>query len=147
MRARGTEEKGREGKGREGKKGRSTSGKLFQVLRRMNSISGNGKQVRDVLHSKDAVNLYYMIYENVDKINGQVFNIGGGIKNSLSLLELFSFLENELGIKMDYTNIDWRESDQKVFVADIDGIKKKLNWDVQISSNDGIKNILGDFDN
>ena len=50
---------------------------------------------------------------------GQVFNIGGGIENSLSLLELFSLLEKELNVKLNYTQLPPRESDQKVFVADI----------------------------
>jgi CDP-paratose 2-epimerase len=39
--------------------------------------------------------------------------------NSLSLLELFSILEEELSIKMKYTKLPPRESDQKIFVANI----------------------------
>ena len=61
MRARGTEEKGREeGKGREGKKGRSTPGKLFQVLR-MDSGSGSGEhgiitvQVKVIVQSSKVI--------------------------------------------------------------------------------------------
>ena len=44
----------------------------------------------------------------------RLFNIGGGVENSLSLLELFEILEQKLDIKMNYREIDWRESDQKV---------------------------------
>lgn len=82
------------------------------------TISGTGKQVRDVLHGEDIVNLYFSA-KDVEKAYGQAFNIGGGINNSLSLLELFKLLEQKLGIKMQYTQLPWRESDQKVFVADI----------------------------
>ena len=49
---------------------------------------------------------------------GHAFNIGGGIENSMSLLELLQYLEQRLGIKLNYTHLPWRQSDQKFFVAD-----------------------------
>ena len=53
-------------------------------------ISGTGKQVRDVLYADDMVRLYFIATDKIEKIKGNVFNIGGGEDNSLSLLELFS---------------------------------------------------------
>lgn len=76
------------------------------------TISGTGKQVRDVLYSDDVVSLYFKALENIEKISGKAFNIGGGVGNSMSLLELFSFLENELSIKLNYDELPFRESDQ-----------------------------------
>jgi CDP-paratose 2-epimerase len=102
------------------------------------TISGNGKQVRDVLHEKDVVNLYFSAKDKQEAY-GQVFNIGGGIENSLSLLELFAFLEKELNIKMNYRKIAWRESDQKVFVADIAKAKSLIGWEPVVSKEDGIR--------
>jgi len=52
------------------------------------TICGNGKQVRDILFADDIVDLYYKTVENIPKVRGQAFNIGGGIENSLSLLAL-----------------------------------------------------------
>ena len=63
------------------------------------TISGTGKQVRDVLFNDDVVNLYFMA-KDCKEAYGQVFNIGGGIENSLSLLELFAMLEKMLDVKM-----------------------------------------------
>ena len=54
--------------------------------------------MRDVLHSTDVINLYFKATNSIDKIKGQVFNIGGGIVNSLSLLELFQILEKKFEI-------------------------------------------------
>ena len=51
------------------------------------TIFGNGKQVRDVLYADDMVSLYYDLVRKSDKAVGQAFNIGGGMKNSLSLLD------------------------------------------------------------
>lgn len=62
------------------------------------TISGTGKQVRDVLHADDLISLYLAAYERRESIAGEVFNIGGGIKNSLSLLELFNLLSDLLGL-------------------------------------------------
>lgn len=105
------------------------------------TISGNGKQVRDVLHGQDVVNLYFKA-KDVEAAYGQVFNIGGGIENSLSLLELFAMLENMLGIQMNYREINWRESDQKVFVADIQKAKKMIDWCPQVGKEEGIKRMI-----
>ena len=77
-------------------------------------------RARDVLHATDLVNLYKDIYQFRDKVSGEVFNIGGGFENSLSLLELFNLLEKQLNIsKLNYEFINKRSSDQKVFIADI----------------------------
>lgn len=105
------------------------------------TISGNGKQVRDVLHADDVVSLYFKAKDCKDAY-GQVFNIGGGIDNSLSLLELFGMLENILDIKMTFREIPWRESDQKVFVADIKKAKEIIGWKPKVSKEDGIRSMI-----
>ncbi len=101
-------------------------------------ISGNGKQVRDILHASDMKNLYRETLLNIEKISGKAFNIGGGIKNSLSLLELFDLLETILNIRVEYEMAPARESDQRVFVADIDKINSLIKWRPKISPEDGI---------
>lgn len=106
------------------------------------TISGNGKQVRDVLHASDVVRLYFKTLENIDKARGQAFNIGGGIENSLSLLELFNLLENELNIKMNYAKLHWRKSDQKVFMANIKKAEKLISWQPKVDKLTGIKKML-----
>jgi len=105
------------------------------------TISGTGKQVRDVLYNTDVVNLYFAV-KDVTEAYGQAFNIGGGIDNSLSLLELFSLLEEMLHIKMNYRQIEWRESDQKIFVADNHKIIKTTNWKPLVQTENGIKKMI-----
>ena len=105
------------------------------------TISGTGKQVRDVLYCTDIVSLYFKA-KDVQKAYGQVFAIGGGIDNSLSLLELFSLLEKKMDITMEYTQLPWRESDQKVFVADIQKAKDIIGWQPAVSAEQGINKML-----
>ncbi|MGL1935259.1 MAG: GDP-mannose 4,6-dehydratase [Fibrobacterales bacterium] len=106
------------------------------------TISGNGKQVRDLLYASDCINLYLKASEKIDTIKGHAFNIGGGIKNSSSLLELFSFLENELGIEMKYNQLPPRESDQRVFVSDIKKAQKMIDWNPLVSKEEGIRKMI-----
>jgi len=102
------------------------------------TISGNGKQVRDVLHSSDVVNLYFKASENIEEAKGQAFNIGGGIENSLSLLELFALLEENLKIKMIYKQLPFRESDQLVFVANNKKAKEITGWSARTTPKTGV---------
>lgn len=105
------------------------------------TISGNGKQVRDVLHGSDVVNLYFSV-KNCSAAYGQAFNIGGGIKQSLSLRELFTMLEDILDIELEYRQLDWRQSDQLVFVADNSKITSITGWTPQVNSRQGIGQTL-----
>ncbi|MEI8210068.1 MAG: CDP-paratose 2-epimerase, partial [Methylococcales bacterium] len=71
-----------------------------------------------------------------------VFNIGGGMTNSLSLLELFSLLEELLNIKLSYKQIPPRAMDQKVFIAEIEKAKRILHWQPEVSVNQGVSKMI-----
>lgn len=105
-------------------------------------ISGNGKQVRDVLYIDDVVHCYFQAIKNIEITKGQVFNIGGGMENSLSLLELFEILEEKLDIKINYIKKPWRASDQKVFVANNYKISTFTGWKPKVTKEDGIERVL-----
>lgn len=108
------------------------------------TISGNGKQVRDVLHAEDMISLYFSALRHIDTAAGEAFNIGGGIDNSLSLLELFELLEYEIGKPLHYTQLPPRNSDQRVFVADISKATARLGgWRPQVSASSGVSKMLG----
>jgi CDP-paratose 2-epimerase len=107
------------------------------------TIAGTGKQVRDVLHADDLIRLYKAAYEHREKLNGEIFNIGGGVANSLSLLELFTLLTEILEIKpLSYTQTPRRASDQDCFIAAIGKAEEILEWTPQISSHSGVTRML-----
>jgi CDP-paratose 2-epimerase len=114
------------------------SGKLKKPF----TISGNGKQVRDVLHSEDMVRLYFLAAERIEALKGQAFNVGGGISNSLSLLELLGLLADRLGVALHPTQLPARLSDQRVFVADIAKIQAHLDWRPRVGCQEGIEKML-----
>lgn len=106
------------------------------------TISGNGKQVRDVLYVDDMIDLYFRAVEHIEKIQGQAFNIGGGVANSLSLLELFNILENKMAIKLHFTKLPVRQSDQKVFIADIAKAQQLMGWTPRVDKFTGITHMI-----
>lgn len=112
------------------------------LLKEPFTISGTGKQVRDVLHAEDMVRLYFLAAQNIENVQGRVFNIGGGMENSLSLLELFALLEQMLDVQLSYIRLPQRESDQRVFVADISKAKKILSWKPIINAQTGVQKMV-----
>lgn len=110
------------------------------------TISGSGKQVRDLLHANDMVTLYFSTLSEIELTKGQAFNIGGGIDNSLSLMELFFELESVLDVKMNYIQTPQRISDQKFFVADLSKISKLTSWTPIVDKRRGIEDLLGWLD-
>lgn len=107
------------------------------------TISGNGKQVRDVLHAEDVKSLYRAAIEKPDQCAGEAYNIGGGPSNSLSILELLETLGRMLEIKPDFVKIDPRQSDQKVFVADINKATESFDWSPKVPLEKGLSDCLG----
>ncbi|MBS1249021.1 MAG: CDP-paratose 2-epimerase [Chloroflexi bacterium] len=93
------------------------------------TIYGDGKQVRDVLYVEDLLDAYDLAVENISVAQGQVYNVGGGSENTLSIWQEFgSLLEELLGREIPVTWDDWRPGDQRVFIADIRKAKRDLDW-------------------
>ncbi|MBU1019224.1 MAG: GDP-mannose 4,6-dehydratase [Patescibacteria group bacterium] len=114
---------------------------IATVLGKPLTIYGDGKQVRDVLFVEDLVAAYDGCIQNIDKIAGSVYNIGGGSGNQMSLLELLAFLEKFTGRKIDTSFDDWRPGDQPVFVCDIAKAKAEFGWEPKVSVEEGVKKL------
>jgi CDP-paratose 2-epimerase len=108
------------------------------------TIAGTGKQVRDVLFSSDLISLYQAAYEHRAILKGETFNIGGGVDNSSSLVELFDLLSNYLKIPgLVYSKTPRRSSDQDYFVADISKARQVIGWEPKVSKQEGIEKMVG----
>ena len=101
-------------------------------------LNGVGKQVRDVLHVADFVELILKIGSLGQFHYGQAFNVGGGPRNSLSILELFNLLEENFNVKINYKTGLARPGDQKFYVSDITKISKEFSWNPEIDYKKGI---------
>ncbi len=115
---------------------------IAALLNKQITVYGNGKQIRDVLHVDDLVAAYSAVIENSDNAVGCAFNIGGGPTNTLSLLELLSYLENTLNKKIPVLWDDWRPGDQPVFVCDLALAEQKLGWKPATSVENGVLSLI-----
>jgi len=108
------------------------------------TIYGNGKQVRDLLHVDDLVRAFQLATERIDVTKGQVYNLGGGPVNTLSIWAEFGPLLSELlGRSVIPTGYqDWRPGDQPVFVANVDKAAAEFGWRPQVSVRDGIARLV-----
>jgi CDP-paratose 2-epimerase len=115
---------------------------IAAVLRRKLTIFGNGRQVRDVLFVDDLAECYLKAVERIERAAGQVYNIGGGPENQLSLLQLLDLLRRKTGRKIKPAFADWRPGDQKVFVSDVTKAKKELGWVPRVSAAAGVDHLI-----
>lgn len=114
---------------------------IAAVLGKKITIYGDGKQIRDVLHVNDLVRAYEAAIEHQDQASGQAFNIGGGPGNTMSLLELLAYLQDELKIEIPLQWDTWRPGDQPVFVCNLTKAKSLLGWEPKISVRQGVKDL------
>lgn len=112
------------------------------TLGRPFTIYGDGKQIRDTLWVDDLIDAYERAFERIEAVRGEVFNVGGGPSNTLSLRELVAALGRKLGRPLDPAYSDWRPGDQRVFVADIRKAGRVLGWKPTVSTSEGIDRLL-----
>lgn len=113
----------------------------FLIALEMNkpiTIYGNGKQVRDILFIEDLCRAYDLALKNIKITSGQVYNLGGGIDNSISLIEFMDLLENNRGSAVNFATSPERPGDQKIFISDNSKALKDFLWKPMISKEDGI---------
>ncbi len=107
------------------------------------TIYGDGKQVRDILFVDDLLNAYDLAVEKIDIAQGQVYNLGGGPDNVMSIWAEFQpKLEGLLGAQIPVARGDWRPGDQRVFYADISKAEKELGWTPKINVEAGVRKLF-----
>lgn len=116
---------------------------IAAIMGRPISIYGNGKQVRDLLHVTDLIRAYEISIARMEEVRGEVFNLGGGPENTLSIWAEFQpLLESLAGRSIPVTYGDWRPGDQPVFVANIEKAAAKLGWRPTVSPERGIAELF-----
>ena len=106
------------------------------------TIYGDGKQVRDVLFVDDLIAGYEAAVARIDIASGQAYNVGGGARYTLSLLELLDLLKTRLGRPMETRFDDWRPGDQKVYISDLTKITRDLGWSPKVDPTAGVGRLV-----
>jgi CDP-paratose 2-epimerase len=106
------------------------------------TVYGDGFQVRDVLHIRNAVDAYLAAWRRIGEISGQAFNLGGGPRNAVSVLQILREIETLLGRPLDLRFADWRPGDQRYFVADTRRITAALGLNGSRYWRDGLIDLV-----
>lgn len=106
------------------------------------TVFGDGCQVRDLLWIDDLCDLYRTAIERIDTVSGQVYNIGGGAANALSVREVLRLLEGLYAKPLHAAQGAWRPGDQRLFIADTGKIGRDLGWAPRTRAVDGIARLV-----
>lgn len=89
-----------------------------------------GKQVRDNIHSYDVTTFIEHFISNPR--SGEVYNLGGGRNNSISILEAFDLISSISGKKMIYEYSDKnREGDHICYISDLTKMREHYStWNI-----------------
>ncbi len=91
-------------------------------------IYGDGRQIRDVLCVDDLVRAFDAARTHQSVTRGQIYNVGGGPENTVSLIELIAEIEKLTGKKLEYVKEAARPGDQLVYVTDYSKMKRDTGW-------------------
>jgi CDP-paratose 2-epimerase len=107
---------------------------LYSALERKPVVLyGDGCQVRDILCVKDLLNAIEAVRRHISTTAGQVYNVGGGMGNTTSLLELADTIQEVVGAKLDYRLDRTRPGDQYVYITDYTKLQRHTGWKPQIN--------------
>ncbi|MEX0653127.1 MAG: SDR family NAD(P)-dependent oxidoreductase [Phycisphaeraceae bacterium] len=102
------------------------------------TLFGDGRQVRDLLFIDDLVDAMTIALGGIATLQGKAFNIGGGVEQSVSLLELVGLLQRLRGRAPEVHFADWRTGDQRYYVSDIRRFAAATGWHPRISVREGV---------
>ena len=105
------------------------------------TIYGDGRQVRDVLYVDDLVRALEAVRSRMEKTRGEVYNIGGGIENSTSILEIIELIEKVTGKKLRCEMERARAGDQLFYVTDFEKLRLHTGWQPRVNVRQTLDNM------
>jgi CDP-paratose 2-epimerase len=102
------------------------------------TIYGDGKQVRDILFVEDLVDAMLLAHDDIERLSGQAFNIGGGPALTVSLLELMNLIGELTGDVPSARLEPWRTADQRYYVSDTRKFAEATGWRPRVAVREGV---------
>ncbi len=106
------------------------------------TLYGDGRQVRDVLFVEDLVDAFLRAERQMPVVSRQVFNVGGGPGNTLSLLELLDLVAELTGRRPEVEHAPTRVGDQRYYVSDTRRLQRLTGWQPRVDVRQGVGRLL-----
>lgn len=103
---------------------------------------GDGRQVRDVLSVDDLVRAFDAVRDNLPLTAGQIYNVGGGPANTISLLELMALIADITGTRVEYETAERRPGDQLIYVTDCGKLHRDTGWEPRLSVRQTLQSVF-----
>lgn len=103
------------------------------------TVYGTGKQVRDIIYATDVCKAFDAFFETR---NSGIYNIGGGPRTAISLLECIETLQDILGQRPDVRFEPDRYGDLRYFVCNTEKAGRQLGWSPETMPKEGIERLL-----
>ena len=106
------------------------------------TIYGNGKQVRDLLFVDDLVRAFKLAAFHIETTAGNVYNMGGGPDNSVSVWqELRPRLDHFSAKALQVDLARWRPGDQPIYVSDTRLAERDFSWKPRVGIDEGLRRL------
>jgi CDP-paratose 2-epimerase len=94
------------------------------------------------LFVEDLLNAYDAAQKHIEQAAGKIYNIGGGINNTMSIwLEFRPRLEKLVGHPVEAQFGTWRPGDQRIYVSDIRKAQRELDWQPEVELEEGLQRL------
>jgi CDP-paratose 2-epimerase len=114
---------------------------ISAMKRRPLTIYGDGRQVRDLLFVEDLVDALLLAQAHARTLGGRAFNIGGGARNAVSLIELLGLITELTGDRPSIEFAAWRAGDQRYYVSDCRRFQSATGWASRSGVREGLRRL------
>lgn len=106
------------------------------------TIYGDGLQVRDLLWIDDLIEAMRRALEMAKARPGEVFNIGGGAANAVSVRRVVERLADLTGYQQMPRMAEWRPGDQRIYISDNSKAEAELGWTPTTRWDEGLGRLI-----
>jgi CDP-paratose 2-epimerase len=115
---------------------------LKQILEgRPITLYGDGYQVRDILYVGDLMEAMERAMSQIDRLSGRAFNLGGGPRNTVSLVELLELAGQLRDRPVEVDHGPWRVGDQRWYVSDTRALTEATGWSADTGARQGVERL------
>jgi CDP-paratose 2-epimerase len=105
-------------------------------------LEGDGQQSRDMLFCEDVATAVFAAADRIDVTAGNVYNIGGGSANVVSLLEASRFISKHLSGPMRLNRAPARQMDDRKVLVDFTKFRRAVGWEPAVGIERGINRVM-----